>query len=252
MSSTALYTNLSNYYDLLCTDINYQEQSEYVRRAHQLFGNGGKHYLDLACGTGPHVKHFIDFGYQANGLDINQPMLDIAQARCPEAKFIQQDMSNFKASHFNAPEQFDLISCFLYSIHYNDGIHKLKKCIASAHAALKPGGVFCFNAVDKNTIDNKKGITHTLKHHDSDFAFQSSWYYCGQGDQQALHITIKKTTIENTEFWQDQHQMVAISFQHLQELLQPYFAVHIFEHVFDRIVPWDESSGNAIFVAIKT
>ncbi|MES2675847.1 MAG: class I SAM-dependent methyltransferase [Pseudomonadota bacterium] len=252
MSSNVLYTDLSNYYDLMCADINYREQSEYVRRVHQLFGNGGKHYLDLACGTGPHVKHFINFGYQASGLDINQPMLDFAQARCPEAQFIQHDMSNFDVTHFKKPEQFDLISCFLYSIHYNQSINKLKECVASTHDALKPGGVFCFNAVDKNTIDNKKGIKHTLEHNNCHFAFQSNWHYSGHGDRQALHLSIEKTSTEKTESWQDQHQMVAISFQHLRELLQPYFAVHIFEHAFDRIVPWDGSSGNAIFVAVKT
>lgn len=252
MSSTALYTDLSSYYDLMCADINYEEQSEYVRRVHQLFGNQGKHYLDLACGTGPHVQHFINFGYQASGLDINQPMLDIAQQRCPEAQFLQQDMSNFKVAQFKLSKRFDLITCFLYSIHYNLNIHKLKECIANVHTALTPGGVFCFNAVDKNKIDNKKGIRHTLEHNNSHFAFQSNWHYCGHGDQQALQLSIEKTTGEDTESWQDQHQMVAISFQHLQELLQPYFEVHIFEHVFDKIVPWDGSAGNALFVAVKS
>ncbi len=257
MSSPVLYTDLSGYYDLMCADINYQEQSEYVRRVHQLFGNQGKRYLDLACGTGPHVQHFIDFGYQASGLDINQPMLNIAQQRCPEAQFLLQDMSNFKITDFKnpdfkMPEQFDLITCFLYSIHYNNDINKLKECIASTHAALKPGGVFCFNSVDKNTIDNKKGIKHILEHNNCHFMFQSGWHYCGHGDQQTLHLNIEKITVERTESWQDQHQMVAVSFQHLQELLQPYFEVHIFEHVFDKIVPWGKSSGNAIFVAVKT
>lgn len=246
MSSNALYTDLSGYYDLMCADINYHEQSNYVRRLHQLLGNEGKQYLDLACGTGPHVRHFIDFGYQASGLDINQPMLDIAQARCPEAQFTQQDMSNFKVV-----EQFDLITCFLYSIHYNDGIIKLKECIASAHAALKPGGVFCFNAVDKNTIDNRDGIKHSLEHNDSYFTFQSSWHYSGEGDKQALHLCIEKITGVKTESWHDQHPMVAISFQHLLELMQPYFDMHIFEHDFEKIIPWGKSSGNAIFVGVK-
>ena len=246
MSSTALYTDLSSYYDLMCADINYEEQSNYVRRIHQLFDNQGKNYLDIACGTGPHVRHFIDFGYQASGLDINQPMLDIAQQRCPEAKFILQDMSNFKVT-----EQLDLITCFLYSIHYNDGIHKLKECIASTHAALNTGGIFCFNAVDKNTIDNRDGIKHSVEHNNSYFTFQSGWNYCGQGDKQTLILNIEKTTAEKTESSQDQHQMVAVSFQHLQELLAPYFEIHIFEHVFDKIVPWNGFSGNAIFVAVK-
>src|SRR5690554_5632842 len=86
MSTNALYTDLSGYYDLMCADIDYQAQSNCIRRLHQIFGNGGKRQLGLACGTGPHIRHFTDFGYQSSGLDINQPMLDIAAARCPEAR----------------------------------------------------------------------------------------------------------------------------------------------------------------------
>ncbi|RYG10541.1 MAG: class I SAM-dependent methyltransferase, partial [Chitinophagaceae bacterium] len=162
MSSTALYTDLSSYYDLMCADINYKEQSEYARRIHALFGTNGKTYLDLACGTGPHIEHFITFGYHVSGLDINQPMLDIAKERCPSAQFMLQDMSNFKTS-----EQFDLVTCFLYSIHYNQNLHKLKECIKSVHTALNTGGVFCFSAVEKNAIDNKDGLKHTLEHNNN-------------------------------------------------------------------------------------
>jgi ubiquinone/menaquinone biosynthesis C-methylase UbiE len=247
MSSNALYTDLSHYYDLMCAEINYHQQSDYVHRLHQIFGNQGKHYLDLACGTGPHVKHFMDFGYHASGLDINKPMLDIAQARCPEAHFSLQDMSNFKPT-----EPVDLISCFLYSIHYNADLSKLQECIASVYAALTSGGIFCFTAVDKNTIDNRAGIKHAIAHQNSNFSFQSSWHYSGQGDRQTLQLRIEKTTGTQLESWQDKHSMVAISFQQLREFLQRYFEVHIFEHDFEIIVPWENSSGNAIFVAIKT
>ncbi len=246
MSSNALYTDLSGYYDLMCADIDYREQSEFVRRIHQLFGNQGKRYLDLACGTGPHVRYFMDFGYSASGLDINQPMLDLAQLRCPEAIFSNQDMGGFSVE-----EPVDLITCFLYSIHYNNDIAKLKSCIASAHAALGPGGVFCFNAVDKSKIDNGDGIKRTLEHQGSLLTFQSGWRYNGEGDRQFLNVKIEKQTGEHTELWQDEHPMVAISFQQLKELLQPYFEVHIFEHTYDKIIPRNESSGNAIFVGIK-
>lgn len=246
MSPTALYTDLSGYYDLMCADINYQEQSDYVRRLHQLFGNQGKNYLDLACGTGPHIRHFIDFGYTASGVDINQPMLDIAQMRCPEALFTQQDMSNL-----NLHAQMDLISCFLYSIHYNQTIAQLTNCIASAHNALKPGGLFCFNAVDKSKIDNRAGIKHNLAHDNNEFGFQSSWYYGGEGEQQQLQLSIEKTTNGFTETWHDQHAMVALTFAHLQQLLEPYFEVHILAHDYHKITPWENGSGNAFFVGIK-
>lgn len=247
MSSNALYTDLSGYYDLMCADINYREQSEFVYRIHQLFGTQGKDYLDLACGTGPHVRHFIDFDYKASGLDINQPMLDLAQLRCPEASFSQQDMSSFTAA-----VPFDLITCFLYSIHYNRDIATLKACIASVHSALKPGGVFCFNAVDKSQIDNRDGIKRTLEHEGSLLSFQSGWRYCGEGETQTLNVKIEKQTGEQQALWQDEHSMVAITFRELEALLEPYFEVHIFEHVYDKILPWNELSGNAIFVAIKS
>ncbi len=45
--------------------------------------------------------------------------------------------------------------------------------------------------------------------------------------------------------------MVALSFRELATLLQPWFDVTIFEHDYERIVPWDGESGNALFVCVK-
>ncbi len=246
MSANALYTDLSGYYDLMCVDIDYQAQSHAIRRLHQIFGNDGTTHLDLACGTGPHVRHFIDFGYASSGLDINQPMLDIAATRCPEAHFTLQDMSDFKA---NEPQ--DLITCFLYSIHYSDGIEKLKACISSVYHALKSGGIFCFNAVDKDKIDNGLCVKHTAQQDSDLFTFRSGWLYSGQGEKQSLRLSIEKANAEGTQLWNDEHPMVAVSFAELSTLLAPYFEVHVFEHDYEKITPWDNTSGNAIFVCVK-
>lgn len=246
MSANALYTDLSGYYDLMCVDIDYRAQSHSIHRLNQILGNSGKTHLDLACGTGPHIRHFIDFGYQSSGLDINQPMLERAAARCPEARFTLQDMCNFQVN-----EPLDLITCFLYSIHYNNGIEKLKECISSVHSALKTDGVFCFNAVDKNKIDNSLFARHTAQEDDSLFSFSSGWNYCGSGEKQSLKLHIEKTTLGETQVWHDEHAMVAVSFAELQALLQPYFDVQLFEHDYDKIIPWNKTSGNAIFTCVK-
>lgn len=246
MSSNYLYTDLSGYYDLMCADINYHAQSYSVYRLHQLFGNNGDTHLDLACGTGPHIRHFIEFGYQSSGLDINQPMLEQARTRCPKAQFSLGDMCDFEVD-----EPLDLITCFLYSIHYSNGIEKLKQCIASAHKALKSGGVFCFNSVDKTRIDNNLFERHTAKHQSGLFTFSSAWHYDGEGDKQSLRLGITKTTEGITQSWDDEHPMVATSFKELTNILQPYFEVHILEHDYQKITPWDKASGNAIFVCVK-
>ena len=191
MSANALYTDLSGYYDLMCVDIDYLTQSNCIRRLQQLFGNGGNKHLDLACGTGPHVRHFIDFGYHSNGLDINQPMLDMAAIRCPEAHFSLQDMSEFRVA-----EPLDLITCFLYSIHYNAGIEQLKSCIVNVYRALKTGGVLCFNVVDKTKINNTLFVQHTAEQEGNLFTFSSRWRYSGGGNKQSLILSIKKSNAE--------------------------------------------------------
>ncbi|MGY3322862.1 SAM-dependent methyltransferase [Pseudomonas sp. TE3911] len=246
MSSNALYTDLSIYYDLMCADIDYRAQSHSVRRLHQLFGNNGRRHLDLACGTGPHVRHFLDFGYHSAGLDISQPMLDLAQLRCPEARFSRQDMAGFQVD-----DAQDLITCFLYSTHYNASLAKLRMCLTSVHEALAENGVFCFNAVDKLHIDNRLLVRHSVEFEGSHFTFGSGWHYSEEGEQQALRLSIEKTTAGVTEAWQDEHPMVAFSFTELQQLLTPQFEVHIFEHDYECITSWEGTSGNALFVCVK-
>ncbi len=246
MTPNALYTDLSAYYDLLCADIDYRAQSDCIRRLNQLFGNGGKTHLDLGCGTGPHVRHFLDFGYQSHGLDLNQAMLDLAQIRCPEAEFSLQNMSSFTA---DGP--VDLITCFLYSIHYNAGISKLEECLQSVYKALQTGGVFCFNVVDRTKIDNKLFTQHSTQKGDELFTFKSTWAYSGQGEKKALKLRIERTSAGQTDCWNDEHAMVALSFTELTQLLTPYFDVHIFEHDYNRITPRNSDTGNAIFTCVK-
>lgn len=241
-----LYTDLSHYYDLMCCDINYLQQSHAVMRLNDLFGNGGKNHLDLACGTGPHIRHFIDAGYQSSGLDLNQPMLDIAKARCPEAEFMLQNMNNFTLT-----QPVDLITCFLYSLHYNPNIADLQQCIKQAYHALTPAGLFCFNAVDKNLICNNSAVRHSTIYDNKLFDFESAWYYSGQGDAQALKLNITKTNANVVKHWQDQHVMVAISFAQLQQLLLPWFEVYMLEHNYDSIQQYQTVSGNALFVCVK-
>ena len=128
---------------------------------------------------------------------------------------------------------------------------KLQECIASVHRALNTGGVFCFNAVDKYTIDNRLFAQHSVQHADDLFTFSSGWHYSGEGAQQSLKVSIAKTNAHDSQIWHDEHPMVAFSFTHLQDVLKPYFEVHIFEHDYEKIMPWEQSSGNAIFVCVK-
>jgi len=246
LSTNALYTDLSSYYDLMCCDIDYFAQSHSVMRLHKLMGNGENTHLDLACGTAPHIRHFVAAGYQSSGLDIHQPMLDIAAVRCPQAQFMLHDMADF-----NLVQSASLITCFLYSIHYNQTLAALAQCIQSVYKALGRGGLFCFNAVDKDQICNNSAVCHDTHFDGSHFVFESGWYYQGDGEQQKLNLRISKTCAQQSQYWQDSHTMVALSFSQLQALLAPWFEVHMLAHNYESIQNWDGIAGNALFVCIK-
>ena len=77
------------------------------------------------------------------------------------------------------------------------------------------------------------------------------WHYPGEGEQQLLRLRIGRTAADQSQVWHDEHAMVAVSFAELSALLEQYFEVHVLEHDYEKIVPWNQASGNAIFVCVK-
>jgi len=247
MTAPSLYADLSHYYDLLCSDINYREQSEFALRANQCLGNGGRQYLDMACGSGVLLEHFFRAGFECSGLDISADMLALAAERCPEAQLMCADMSDLQAA-----DSLDLITCFLYSIHYCASIAKLQQTFQSVFAALAPGGMFCFDAVDKDQVANDQGHVHRTQVPNGHLRFQTRWHYSGAGDRLNLHIDIQETIDGRQRHYSEQHAMTAVSVSALQRMLQEAgFEVTVLEHDFARLSQWQGTSGNVVFCAVK-
>lgn len=250
MPSSTLYSDLSHYYNLMCCDIDYREQCDFSHRLFHLLTMAATtpiRSLDLACGTGPHVEHFLSLGYNASGLDINAPMLTLAQARCPTATFVLQDMCNFVA-----PEPLSLITCFLYSMHYNYPAGNFWQTLQQAYNALETGGLFIFDMVDRDYIANDSGYTHHLHNSEGDFSFQSRWYDKKADDKLDLLITITKQNRGIKEQWQDQHTMLALNTEHVITKLQSIgFEVTVFERDYSRLKLWQKNVGNVILACIK-
>jgi ubiquinone/menaquinone biosynthesis C-methylase UbiE len=243
-----LYADLAGYYDQFCADVDYAEQCEFARRAFACFASSeGRDYLDLACGTGQHLLSMAAHGYICSGLDNSAAMLAQAAQRCPQAQLLLCDLAAFE--HQGA---FDLITCFLYSIHYSHPTSALEQTLRRAWRALKPGGVFIFNAVDARGIRNHSGITTRLVDGDSQLSFQSGWHYRGEGDVLDLSLRITRESGAGIERWQDHHTMTALTLPALQGMLEESgFEVTLLEHDYQVMAPWSGASFNAIVVACK-
>ncbi len=249
-----LYTNLSAYYDLFCADVDYAGQCATTSRIFECFAQtDGRQYLDLACGTGAHIQIMQTLGFTATGLDNSTEMLAQAAKRCPDAAFVLSDMSAFETA-----DRYDLITCFLYSIHYSHPVCALKQTLKRVYDALQPGGVFIFNAVDINGITNRHVVTSHAVAENSQLTFVSGWCYQGEGETMDLHLSITREpakepgiTIQN-DSWQDQHVMTAVVFTSLSAwLLSIGFESTFLEHDYDCLQPWNGSSFNVLVVACK-
>lgn len=244
----SLYADLSGYYDQFCAEVDYAEQCNFANRAFECFStSGGRDYLDLACGTGPHLLHMQNYGFVLNGLDNSAHMLGQASVKVPRAQLFLSDMAEL-----DQHKAYDLVSCFLYSIHYCHPMARLDQTLQRVWQALKPGGVFIFNAVDAQGARQQHTVTTRVQEGEACLNFTSGWLYAGTGEVLDLTLSITRETSGGKQSWQDQHRMTALLLPQLQRMLSDIgFELTLFEHDYAAMHVWGGQSFNVIVVARK-
>ncbi len=123
----AIYLNMGKDYAAETKKIN-----AFVHRYKKIRGN---RLLDVACGTGLHIKH-LRHNYQVEGLEFDRGMLKIARQNFPDIIFHHGDMLDFKLRR-----RFDVITCLFSSIGYVRTIPRLNQAIQNMSNHLKASGI---------------------------------------------------------------------------------------------------------------
>ncbi|MER6912291.1 class I SAM-dependent methyltransferase [Streptomyces sp. NPDC000594] len=97
---------------------------------------GARTLLDVACGTGMHLRHLGDIFAEVAGVDIAPDMLAIAGRRNPGARIHRGDMRDFALGR-----RFDAVICMFSSIGHMADQTELDAAIGRFAAHLAPGGV---------------------------------------------------------------------------------------------------------------
>lgn len=110
----------------------------------------GATILDLACGTGRHAVELASRGYQVVGFDLSLSMLarasDEAQDQNQKINFVQGDMREMTFE-----ETFDGVFSWNTSFGFFDE-EKNAAVIAKVHRALKKGGQFLLDVVNRDSL----------------------------------------------------------------------------------------------------
>lgn len=130
------YTLLSEVYDRVYSWKDYGKEAARIRQLVRRWGSSSATtLLDVACGTGEHLRHLAR-SYVVTGLDTSGPMLRVARAKVPNARFVRADMRTFRLR-----EQFDVVTCLFSSIGYVRSTADLDRTVANLARHAKPGGL---------------------------------------------------------------------------------------------------------------
>lgn len=104
-----------------------------VRAAHP----SARTLLDVGCGTGEHARLLTaEQGFQADGLDLDAALLDVARRKCPTGQFYQADMADFRLN-----QQYDAVVCLFSAIAYLTTLERVTRGLRCLRDHLTPAGV---------------------------------------------------------------------------------------------------------------
>jgi len=124
-------------YDLIYAAVgkDYAAESADLHRVIEARHPGGRTLLDVACGTGGHLRHLQAF-YEVTGVDIDPAMLAEAARALPGVTLVEQDMRTLDIGG-----RFDAVVCLFSSIGYLSGLDELEAAVRAMAAHLTDGGV---------------------------------------------------------------------------------------------------------------
>ena len=133
-------------------DIAQEQKLDYICRKLRL--RAGQRLLDIGCGWGALVIHAAKhFGVHAEGITLSESQAEWARSRILESGLENKakiELRDYREIAAKGAEFFDAIVSIGMAEHV--GRERLPDYFATAHRALKPGGVFLNQAIGKDII----------------------------------------------------------------------------------------------------
>ncbi len=206
-----MWDDLAHYYDDIYAWKDYAgEATRITELVEQRCTSGGTEMLDVACGTGEHIKYLQD-RFTITGAALNPSMLDVARQKFPHTSFIEANMVTMNLSH-----QFDVVVCLFSSIGYVKTYDNLQRTLAAFSAHVKPGGVTIiepFVEPDKYTV----GVPHALTVDTPDLKISRMNVSERDGDLAILDFYFQIATPQGVQQFRDKHELGLFVIEHFKQ-----------------------------------
>jgi SAM-dependent methyltransferase len=105
--------------------------------------------VDLGCGSGRWARELDTCGYEVVGIDRSRAFLDLARRIAPRARLVQGSLWTARIP------ACDAVTCLGECLNYESRAIDLRRLFARVFAALRPGGVFVFDAAGPERMPRK-------------------------------------------------------------------------------------------------
>jgi SAM-dependent methyltransferase len=157
--------------------------------------------LDVACGTGEHLRHLRDH-FRVEGLELSEHMAAIARAKLgAEVPIHAGDMRSFDLGR-----AFDAVTCMFSSIGYTRDASQLGRALATMAKHLVPGGVLVLDAwlVPEQWIDGHR-VAHAVNEDDISLARLDTSYRQGRNSVLDFHFVV--ATDDGVDRFTERHEL---------------------------------------------
>ena len=196
--------------------------------------------LDLGCGPGLYTEHFAKAGHTVTGIDFSENSIEHAKTSSQTQNFeIKYICQNYLEMYFE--NQFDVIT-LIYCDFGVLSVSDRKTLIAKIYKALKPGGIFIFDALNQNTIE-KQSFTKTWDISSGGF-WKENPYICLSEN---FHFEDHKATLEQHIVIDETEQFEIYRFWNhyfTEKDIRKLFIKQGFKHISAMDIQLDDGSYN--------
>jgi ubiquinone/menaquinone biosynthesis C-methylase UbiE len=208
-----MWADLARYYDDIYAWKDYAgEATRITELFKQRCKSGGNELLDVACGTGEHIKYLRD-RFTITGTDLNPAMLAVARQKFPNTTLVEADMMTM-----NLGKQFDAVVCLFSSIGYIKTYDNLRHTLAAFRTHLKPGGVTIiepFIEPDKYKV----GMPHALTVDKPDLKISRMNLSEREGDLAVMDFYFQIATPQGVQQLRDRHELGLFEIERFRQIM---------------------------------
>lgn len=243
------YETLALCYDGFTTDINYSKWADYVERQIARSKRPIHTVLDLACGTGSLSWILAERGYELIGVDLSPDMLSQAMEKYSEGVkeapvFLCQSMDKL-----DLYGTVDACLCMLDSVNHVISPKQLQQAFSRVHLFLEPGGLFLFDILTPQHLQNLEGGMFLDETEDAYCVWRTEYEPRRRICTYAMDVFLREGDLWSRE--QEVHEEFAYTTEEITTYLNEAGFCHIRQHGNLRMRPPKDGEERIFFTAWK-